>query len=243
MLSSVLIVIGGLSVGFVLQLEPARGRRSHNSILPRRLPPITSPERRESCPQRSASPTSYRPILEAARCGQLSGEKTRQIHPGTLTKYQSRTWKPPTHLAEEAEIFYKELKINMRGGDVLHRHTPETAAQEVAALLMACSIIAEQRLEAGRSGKVDPLSISFIKTLEQMNSLWLVLSVSEGLLDDSTILAMTNRVRDSIVRQATAPRRKRNCPRKIRQPVSSWPRLTVNESNEGDYTFEIISFP
>jgi hypothetical protein len=104
MLSSVLIVIGGLSVGFVLQLEPARGRRSHNSILPRRLPPITSPERRESCPQRSASPTSYRPILEAARCGQLSGEKTRQIHPGTLTKYQSRTWKPPTHLAEEASF-------------------------------------------------------------------------------------------------------------------------------------------
>ena len=143
----------------------------------------------------------------------------------------------------EHEIFYKELKISMRGGDVLHSHTPETAAQEVAALLMACSIIAEQRLAAGRSGEVDPLTISFIKTLEQTNSLWLVLSVSEGLLSDSTILAMTNRVRDSIIRQATAPRRKRNCPRKIRQPVSSWPRLTANESNEGDYTFEITTFP
>jgi hypothetical protein len=143
----------------------------------------------------------------------------------------------------EHEIFYKELKINMRGGDILHSHTPETAAQEVAALLMACSIIAEQRLAAGRSGKLDPLSISFIKTLEQMNSLWLILSVSSDLLDDTTILAMADRVRDSIVRQATAPRRKRNCPRKIRQPVSSWPRLTANESNEGEYTFETISFP
>jgi hypothetical protein len=131
----------------------------------------------------------------------------------------------------------------MRGGDVLHSYTPETAAQEVAALLMACSIIAEQRLTVGRSDERDPLSISFIKTLEQMNSLWLIVSVSEGLLDDPTIQAMTNRVRDSIIRQATAPRRKRNCPRKVRQPVSSWPRLTVNESNEGDYTFEIISFP
>jgi hypothetical protein len=143
----------------------------------------------------------------------------------------------------EHEIFYKELKINMRGGDILHSHTPETAAQEVAALLMACSIIAEQRLAAGRSGKLDPLSISFIKTLEQMNSLWLILSVSSDLLDETTILAMADRVRDSIVRQATAPRRKRNCPRKIRQPVSSWPRLTANESNEGEYTFETISFP
>ena len=82
-----------------------------------------------------------------------------------------------------------------------------------------------------------------VPTLEQTNSLWLVLSVSEGLLSDSTILAMTNRVRDSIIKQATAPRRKRNCPRKIRQPVSSWPRLTANESNEGDYTFEITTFP
>lgn len=32
----------------------------------------------------------------------------------------------------EQEISYKGVKINRRGGDVLHRHTPETAAQEVA---------------------------------------------------------------------------------------------------------------
>ena len=30
------------------------------------------PHRRESCPQQAASPTSYRPILESACCGQLS---------------------------------------------------------------------------------------------------------------------------------------------------------------------------
>lgn len=143
----------------------------------------------------------------------------------------------------EHEIFYKELKINMRGGEVLQSHTPETAAQEVAALLMACSIIAEQRLTAARSGEVDPLSISFIKTLEQMNALWTILSVSEGLLEDATIKEMSRRVRESIIRQATPKRRKRNCPRKVRQPVCSWPRLTANESNEGDYVFETIEFP
>jgi hypothetical protein len=36
------------------------------------MPPAISSARRESCPQRAASPTSYSPILEAARCGQLS---------------------------------------------------------------------------------------------------------------------------------------------------------------------------
>lgn len=143
----------------------------------------------------------------------------------------------------EHEIFYKELKINMRGGDVLHSHTPITAAQEVAALLMACAIIAEQRLAAARSGDVDPLSISFVKTLEQMNAFWMILAVSDGLLTESTMENMFGRVRESIIRQATPPRRKRNCPRKVRQPIGGWPRLTINESIEGNYTFETISFP
>lgn len=143
----------------------------------------------------------------------------------------------------EHEIFYKDLKICMRGGDVLQSHTPETAAQEVAALLMACSIMAEQRLTASRSGKLNPLNISFIKTLENMNSLWAILAVSEGLLDETTTHEILNRVRQMIIRQATPPRRKRTCPRKVRQPVGSWPRLIGNESNEGSYVFEIVSFP
>lgn len=143
----------------------------------------------------------------------------------------------------EHEIFYKELKLNMRGGDVLHSHTPETAAQEVAALLMACSIIAEQRLEAARIGNINPFSISFIKTLEQVNALWIILSVSEGLLSDATVKEMSQRVRNSVIRQATPERRKRNCRRKVRQPICGWPRLTDNGSNEGDYVFETIDLP
>jgi hypothetical protein len=143
----------------------------------------------------------------------------------------------------EHEIFYKELKINMRGGDVLQSHTPETAAQEVAALLMACALIAEQRLEAARTGDINPLSISFAKTLEQINAFWLILAVSDGLLTEETKRDMLMRIKESIIRQATPPRRKRNCPRKVRQPIGGWPRLTVNESNEGDYTFETINFP
>lgn len=143
----------------------------------------------------------------------------------------------------EQEIFYKELKISLRGGDVLHSHTPETAAQEVAALLMASSLMAEQRLAAARDGSLNPLNISFVKTLENMKSLWMILAAADGLLDEQTAHAIFTRVRESIIRQATPPRRKRTCPRKVRQPVSSWPRLITNDSREGDYEFEIISFP
>lgn len=143
----------------------------------------------------------------------------------------------------EQEIFYKELKISLRGGDVLHSHTPETAAQEVAALLMASSLMAEQRLAAARDASLNPLNISFVKTLENMRSLWMVLAAAGELLDDETAHAIFVRIRESIIRQATPPRRKRSCPRKVRQPVSSWPRLITNDSREGDYEFEIISFP
>ena len=143
----------------------------------------------------------------------------------------------------EQENFYKELKISLRGGDVLHSHTPETAAQEVAALLMASSLMAGQRLAAARDGSLNPLNISFVKTLENMKSLWMILAAADGLLDDKTAHAIFTRVRESIIRQATPPRRKRTCPHKVRQPVSSWPRLITNHSRAGDYDFEIISFP
>ena len=86
----------------------------------------------------------------------------------------------------EQEIFYKELKISLRGGDVLHSHTPETAAQEVAALLMASGLMAGQRLAAARDGNLNPLNISFVKTLESMKSLWMILAAADGLLDDDT---------------------------------------------------------
>ena len=54
------------------------------------------PHGRESCPQRSASPTSYRPILEANRCGQLSRGSRR------FAALRHRI--PPTVLAEEANL-------------------------------------------------------------------------------------------------------------------------------------------
>ena len=159
-----------------------------------------------------------------------------KAHPAMeLMKLYGRRW--------EHEIFYKELKIGMRGGDVLHSHTPETAAQEVAALLMACSILAERRLEIARSGEIEPLRISFARTLDKMTALWMILAEAGDLVEEATGLAILECIRASILRQATPARRARTSPRKVRQPVSSWPRLTQNDSNEGAYDFELVRFP
>jgi hypothetical protein len=143
----------------------------------------------------------------------------------------------------EHEIFYKELKIDMRGGDLLQSHTPETAAQEVAALLMASSIIANERGEVAESGQLQPLSISFIKTLEKMNALWMVFEASDGLLEEETKKEMIKRVRELILREAIPKRRPRSCPREVRQPIGPWPRLTENQSIAGECLTEVVSFP
>ena len=143
----------------------------------------------------------------------------------------------------EHEIFYKELKIDMRGGPLLQSHTPETAAQEIVALLMASSIIANERREVAESGQLEPLSISFIKTLEKMNALWMVFEASEGLLTEETKKEMIKRVRSLILREAIPKRRPRSYPREVRQPIGHWPRLKENQSRAGDCLAEIVSFP
>ncbi len=67
--------------------------------------------------------------------------------------------------------------------------------------------------------------------------------VSEGLLTEETKQEMVARVRELIVREAIPKRRQRSCPRKVRQPVTSWLRLTENDSREGEFLLEIVSFP
>jgi hypothetical protein len=143
----------------------------------------------------------------------------------------------------EEEIFYKELKIDMRSRELLQSHTPETAAQEVAALLLAHAILVDQRIEAARLGKVEVLRISFRKTLTILQPLWLVLSCSKGILSSDQVQQMVERVMREIAEAAIPKRRKRSCPRAVRQPVSSWPRLIKNTYQNGptDYKLKRIT--
>ena len=196
---------------------------------------------------------------KGASRGGKKGVKVREIRarirkPGAKAWSDVRLWTtlldekahPAQKLLElygmrwEQEIFYKELKLQVRGGDVLRSHTPETAAQEVAALLMACSIIAEQRGEAARTGRLNPLRISFSKTLDKLNALWTIVAMSDGLLDEAGVAELITRVRAQLVHEALPERRQRSCPRAVRKPVGSWRRLTRNESHEGPLTIEVI---
>jgi hypothetical protein len=139
----------------------------------------------------------------------------------------------------EQELMDKQLKVDMRQAELLRSHTVETAAQEVAALILAHAILAEQRICAAARAPQEVLRISFGKTLALVRSLWVVLAAGKGVLSEEQTLAMTNKVMRLIAETALPPRRKRSCPRAVRRPIGSWPRLTKNTYATGATEYKL----
>ena len=139
----------------------------------------------------------------------------------------------------DQELYYRELKRTLRRTALLHSHTVDTAAQEVAALIWASALVARERARAAGSD-VPVLRVSFIKVLQVVQSLWLFFGPFEDLITDQQ--------KDQIIRRGyalmgsaiTAKRRARSCPRAVRQPVRRWPRLLHNTSLEGPVHFKIL---
>lgn len=139
------------------------------------------------------------------------------------------------------ELYYREMKLELRTGDLLQSHTPETAAQEVAALVVATALIAQTRAEAAGDA-VPVLQVSFVKLLELVRTLWLTLELGEDLLSVSQQRALVarfwTRARTLLTRRRKVPR---SCPRAVRQPVCSWPRKLDQPSTQGPLSFKILS--
>ena len=140
----------------------------------------------------------------------------------------------------EHELYYRELKRQLRKNEVLQSHTRETGAQEIAAVVLASALLARERARAA-DGQVPVLRVSFIKTLELMRPLWLTLALGGDLLSPRQKQQLTQRFLER-ARQYVTPRRKRprSCPRAVRRPVSGWPRLQRNQSWEGPIHFDVL---
>jgi hypothetical protein len=149
-----------------------------------------------------------------------------------LIHLYSRRW--------EHELYYRELKRQLRKSDVLQSHTLETGAQEVAAMVLASALLARERVRLA-GGHTPVLRVSFIKTLELMRPLWLTLALGGDLLSALQKQQLTERFLGQ-ARHCVTPRRKRprSCPRALRQPLSGWPRLQRNQSWEGPIHFNVL---
>lgn len=139
------------------------------------------------------------------------------------------------------ELYYRELKRQLRKSEVLQSHTLETGAQEIAAVVLASALLARERARAA-AGQVPVLRISFLKTLELMRPLWLTLAIGGELLSARQKQQLTEKFLAFAGRWCVTPKRKRprSCPRAVRQPVSGWPRLRRNQSWEGPVHFKLL---
>lgn len=139
----------------------------------------------------------------------------------------------------EQELFDKELKVDLRSTPCLQSHTPLTAMQEIAALILAYAVLVDYRIEAAKVGEVGVLRISFLKTLQVVQGLWQFLEVSADLLGPDKIRVLVRRALRQIAEAAIPKRRQRSCQRALRQPVSSWPRLRKNTYRNGPIEYSV----
>lgn len=126
----------------------------------------------------------------------------------------------------EEELFFRELKSHLHGRDnLLDAQTPETAAQEVLALLLAASLVARQREAVADRADVGLLRVSFAKVLHKTAALCELLALGEDLIDTAALGKWIERILDDLATSALIQKRKpRSCPRTLRQPVKDWPK-------------------
>lgn len=86
---------------------------------------------------------------------------------------------------------------------------------------------------------VGVLRISFLQTLQVVQGLGQFLEVSANLLGPDKVHLVVHRALRRIAQAALGPPRKRSCPRALRQPVSSWPRLRKNAYRHGPVEYSV----
>jgi hypothetical protein len=127
----------------------------------------------------------------------------------------------------EHELFYRELKSHLHGGgNLLKAQTPESAAQEALAMMMAASLIARQRAVVAAKAGVEMRRVSFAKVLDATVALCRVLEIGRDLIDDQARAEWIRRVMEELAVTALIPKRKpRSCTRGLRQTTQNWPKI------------------
>lgn len=139
----------------------------------------------------------------------------------------------------EQELYFRELKRQVRKTDLLQSHTVETAAQEIAALVLVSALLAAERARAAH-GHVPVLRVSFAKVLDWTRAAWLALTQFDDLMTPRQQATFLRRVYRQMGHCVTAERRPRSYPRAVRQPIHRWPRLLRNASTTAPVQLTIV---
>ena len=139
----------------------------------------------------------------------------------------------------EHELYFREVKRQLRKTDVLQSHTVETGAQEIAALVLVSALLATERARAA-NGAVPVLRVRFGQVLNVVRGLWLFFGPFDDLVNDRLKQRVVRRGYTLMRRSLTDTRRSRSCPRAVRQTMKAWPRLLQTHSVEGPWHFTLV---
>ena len=139
----------------------------------------------------------------------------------------------------EQELYFRELKRELGVNDLLRSQTVETAAQEVAAMIIGGSLIAHERAKL-KPGEELQHRISFIKTWETLEPLWLTLLLGADILSETQKQQLCERFYLLASRRMMAKKRCRSCPRAMRQPIQPWPRKKKQKSSIAPLNVSIV---
>ena len=139
------------------------------------------------------------------------------------------------------ETYYREMKKQLRTTELLHAHTVETACQEIATLVIATAVLAEQRRKiAAEARDLQVTAISFRRTLELTRAYWLISIAGEGILSAAQEKLFAQRMFECLLDTKPAKQRFRSYPRSVRQPIKGWPRKLRNSHSTSKPTITIL---
>jgi hypothetical protein len=139
----------------------------------------------------------------------------------------------------EHELYFREIKRQLRRTVLLQSHTVETGAQEIAALILASAVLATERARVA-TGDRPALRVSFGQVLQVVRAMWLYLGPFDDILTEPQKVRVVRRGHALIRRRVLAPRRARTCARAVRHTVTKWPRLLKPQSIEAPWELQLV---
>jgi hypothetical protein len=221
--------------------------RASRSVKPRVIKPLRDGSRLVGLAVRARhNPNRIVDWLEVRKIRVRVGRKGHRSHELRLwTSLVDPVAAPALELARlyasrwEHELYFRELKRQLRKTDVLQSHTVETGAQEIAAVVLVSAILATERARAA-NGQVPVLRIRFGQVLHIVRGMWLFFGPFDDVFTDRQKHHVLRRGYALMRRSLTDQRRSRTCPRAIRQKIKPWPRLLQAQSVEGPLHFKLV---
>jgi hypothetical protein len=127
---------------------------------------------------------------------------------------------PAPELAElyasrwEHELYFQELKHGSRTGELLSGQTPETSYQEIAALIVATSVVAESRTEIADAADISKVTVvGFERALFHTQFIFYFKMADEDILTPQQRELFAKKFRQLLAPDHVPKKRSRSCPR------------------------------